>query len=76
MALSATCPPLVREDLIKQLKLPPIVDGRSAPVLFPFLVTPDAFQMPKVKEQFSFPLLSIGKTYTTASSPNHREGLP
>ncbi|EKM76430.1 hypothetical protein AGABI1DRAFT_78494 [Agaricus bisporus var. burnettii JB137-S8] len=30
MALSATCPPLVREDLIKQLKLPPIVDGRNA----------------------------------------------
>lgn len=30
MALSATCPPLVLKDLLKTLRLPDIVDGRSA----------------------------------------------
>jgi ATP-dependent DNA helicase Q1 len=43
MALSATCPPLVREDLLKLLDLPAIVDGRSATVLFARLVTPNEF---------------------------------
>jgi superfamily II DNA helicase RecQ len=32
MALSATCPPKVLEDVLKILRLPPITDGRAANV--------------------------------------------
>lgn len=35
MALSATCPPKVLEDLLRTLGMKPVVDGTSAPSRFP-----------------------------------------
>jgi ATP-dependent DNA helicase Q1 len=72
MALSATCPPLVREDLLKQLRLPAIVDGRSATILFLLLVTPDDFLDAEKKGTvfFSAPLYRKNLHYTVVPKPS------
>ena len=46
LALSATCPPNVLKDLLKILKMDPVVDGKSRTTILWYIFTPRSIRFP------------------------------